>query len=622
MTASATRWPAGAGRRGLAVLGEWWRPLLAAAALCLVLLLTGPSDRVDRRVSDRLLVQKQLPGDPRLLVVEIGPADMRAWGGGPMVSRTGMAALVEALEAGGAQRVMLDINFAEPLEPRADARLEAAMARLGPQRLGLVSSVTVNDRPYAAFARHATILDARLTPDGDGWHRRIGIAVPPNGNNPAIWLARGETRPGEVALDLRVRPGTFERVSAQEVLSGKAALAGRLVVVSVSAKVAPSRAILPYSRRADRGAVFAMASHAVLTDYAAQRRVGEALGVAVVIGAILLGFLVALAARSGQMLVGLMFGGMAVLIATSLTIGDLYAVEVYPLRAIGLFLVMANVTLAQRLKLVPMIGSFLRGDISPEEAWAWRSVEQAGVPVLLLSAVGTVKRSNPAGQQLAAERGDEIARLCMGRPGQRADRIELPGRRGPTCYQIDWPYENVAIAMLRDITEAEAAQHALQRQLLTDELTGKANRRGFDHALSAAAQSGRSFAAFFLDMNGFKGVNDSLGHDAGDELLVIVASRLAALLRPEDTVARLGGDEFALVIPGDLTEDDAELLARRMADAIARPILLSSTGAEVTVGAAVGYALGDDREDPATVLHRADKAMYRDKLRCKLALAA
>ena len=238
-------------------------------------------------------------------------------------------------------------------------------------------------------------------------------------------------------------------------------------------------------------------------------------------------------------------GHMAVQILKALT----------PARLIACFVVMANVTLVQRLRIVPMMSSFLRGDITPEEVWAWRGWEASGHPALLLGADGRIKRSNQAAAALAMRHGEALAPLCSPRLGERRQFVRLSDEQGAERhYQLDWPFAHIPIAVLRDNTEAELAQRALERQLLTDELTGKANRRGFDYALDRAGHGGGGYGVFFLDMNGFKTVNDTHGHDAGDELLVVTAQRLAGLIGPQDTVARLGGDEFAVVI-ADLTSD-------------------------------------------------------------------
>ena len=605
-------------------LREWWRPLLTAILLCAAMLVLGPSDPLDRRLSDRLLLRQSLPADPALLIVEINAQDVRD-SGGPPISRTMLAQMLDRLADGGARRVLVDLMLTAPLDPGIDARLAAAMARLGPARLALVSGRHPSDRPYAAFARHAVVVDGRLTPDADSWHRRIGYVDAGWGANPATWLAQGRADAAPVAFDLRVATDRIERRSAKELISSGDDLRGRIVVISASPQVAPSRAMLPLNQATSRGAVFAVAAHSVLHDYARLLERGAIWNAALQGLGIVLGFACALAARSGKMLLATLAATAAVLFAASLTLGRVYAVEVYPVRLLGTFLVMANVTLIQRLRILPMMASFLRGDVTPEEVWAWRSWENSSHPALLLSADGRIRRHNAAAAELVARHGPRLVPLCVPRLGERAEALSLIGPDGAESrFLLDWPDPRIAMVVLRDNTAAQAAQHALQRQLLTDELTGKANRRGFDHALNAAASAGGAYAVFFLDMNGFKRVNDTHGHDAGDELLVLAASRLAALVRPEDTVARLGGDEFAVVLSGGIDPARARELADAMRRAIGEPCWLSSVQARVTVGAAVGHAVSDDcgtMAEPAELLRRADKAMYRDKLRSKLKAA-
>jgi diguanylate cyclase (GGDEF)-like protein len=116
-----------------------------------------------------------------------------------------------------------------------------------------------------------------------------------------------------------------------------------------------------------------------------------------------------------------------------------------------------------------------------------------------------------------------------------------------------------------------------------------------------------------LDFDGFKRINDSLGHAAGDELLVAATHRLVACVRADDTVARLGGDEFAILIEQDATPDRLVAVADRILDALHAPILVPSAGREVVVGASIGLAIADGSDDDESVLRNADTAMYAAK---------
>ncbi|WP_432493321.1 putative bifunctional diguanylate cyclase/phosphodiesterase [Kineococcus gypseus] len=166
-----------------------------------------------------------------------------------------------------------------------------------------------------------------------------------------------------------------------------------------------------------------------------------------------------------------------------------------------------------------------------------------------------------------------------------------------------------------DARDRQRQLDAALRQALHDPLTDLGNRQLFtDHLQHALARRGsRGCAVLYLDLDGFKGVNDTHGHAAGDAVLVEVAARLRAAVRPEDTVARFGGDEFA-VLCEDLSDDlAASRIAERVVSSIAdRPI---SVGPErsLSITPSVGIALARDEGDAAKLLRRADAALYRAK---------
>ena len=157
-----------------------------------------------------------------------------------------------------------------------------------------------------------------------------------------------------------------------------------------------------------------------------------------------------------------------------------------------------------------------------------------------------------------------------------------------------------------------------QRMVLHDPLTGLPNRVLFlerlDHAVRRSRRSGHTVAVLFADLDRFKLVNDVYGHRAGDELLVAVAQRLAAVLRPGDTLARLAGDEFVILCEGLDTPARADAIAARIGAAFTAPFRLEV--AEIDVTASVGIALlGRDDQRPEDLLQDADMAMYQAKRR-------
>jgi diguanylate cyclase (GGDEF)-like protein len=168
------------------------------------------------------------------------------------------------------------------------------------------------------------------------------------------------------------------------------------------------------------------------------------------------------------------------------------------------------------------------------------------------------------------------------------------------------------------VTALQARRRAmdLQRLAMTDHLTGIGNRARFDKALISelkySMRTGDVFSLLTMDLDGFKGVNDTHGHQAGDEVLTEVARRLTALVREGDVLARLGGDEFGIVVRNGSRVTTASL-AKRIASSVGEPVTLSG-GESVTIGVSVGIAeYSDDVAMPATLLARADQELYRAK---------
>jgi diguanylate cyclase (GGDEF)-like protein len=153
----------------------------------------------------------------------------------------------------------------------------------------------------------------------------------------------------------------------------------------------------------------------------------------------------------------------------------------------------------------------------------------------------------------------------------------------------------------------------LQEQATQDVLTGLANRRAIldqlDQAVARSRRHNRGLGLLYLDLDGFKTVNDSYGHATGDAVLIEVAARLRETTRIEDNVGRIGGDEF-VVICEDL-EGEGLSLKRRLANAITKPYL--ELGVDVPLGVSIGIAVWHPDDDADTLLARADHTMYADK---------
>jgi diguanylate cyclase (GGDEF)-like protein len=152
---------------------------------------------------------------------------------------------------------------------------------------------------------------------------------------------------------------------------------------------------------------------------------------------------------------------------------------------------------------------------------------------------------------------------------------------------------------------------------LRDALTGLGNRRSFFKTLETAVEAGGRPALLYIDLDGFRAVNDELGHLAGDAVLRVAARRLSAVMRPTDELARLGGDEFAVLCSGSPSADQMVMIAERVVDHLSLPLSVGD-GVTIDVGACIGIAhalpVGTAVD---TILGRADQALSQAKAKGK-----
>ncbi len=232
------------------------------------------------------------------------------------------------------------------------------------------------------------------------------------------------------------------------------------------------------------------------------------------------------------------------------------------------------------------------------------------------SAVADGLRSGIAVPLLARGRGWAVLDLYRSRPGGWAD-ADVEAAELLASVAVNY----LVLAIDRD--EARLAQRELAHRSTHDSLTGVANRAllfdRLDHALSAARRRGGHVAVFFLDLDGFKTINDSHGHGGGDAVLALVARRLSGAIRDDDTLARFGGDEFVVVCENlqgarpDELDEQLDVIKRRLQNAIEQPVMLGDT--EILVRASIGMAFCAGTRSADEVLAEADSAMYQVKQR-------
>jgi diguanylate cyclase (GGDEF)-like protein/PAS domain S-box-containing protein len=277
------------------------------------------------------------------------------------------------------------------------------------------------------------------------------------------------------------------------------------------------------------------------------------------------------------------------------------------------------------------------------EQWFRSLVQNSSDVLTVVDAAGIVRYQSPAmtrvfGHDPAMLVGTPISYLLRPTDAARLDELLAQARQTPRAtYTMEfavwhregrWCDTETTITSLvddrdirglvlntRDISERKRLEDALTHQAFHDTLTGLANRALFQDRVGHAlrhANSHSTIAVLFLDLDGFKGVNDTQGHAVGDVLLGLVAERLKHCIRPSDTVARLGGDEFAVLVEDPQGMRAAVWVAERIVATLGQPFLLD--GRELSIGVSVGIAgnsTGAETED--VLLRNADVAMYRAK---------
>lgn len=624
-------------RAGLARFGASGRILAFCVMASVVATLTthfGWMNRLEIASSDIATfgVPKKASGET--IIVAVDAETIKATGKYPY-DRQLVAKALNVLREAGADRIFFDAASTIAENPESDQTLAEALAALGPDRIALpIGRIGAREiaSPLPRFQQHVTLVSTDFVYDVDNRIRTISAL---EGHQPAgDWLARLKT-PATApprALDYAVHPASFPKFGLRDIAAGKApveALKGKTVVIGLMLEGRQTGIDAPIHGILARTLALAISAESARASF--ERRpldIASRFGVVFVFSAIL-----------GLLIAGLnSLFGFAVIAAAS--VGWVYAA--------GAFQPGLNHQLPIVTPVVAALFLWQGLSFSHSRFSVWMrhrymsfagvgqtalltAIEVMGDPAFVFDSNGAVVGANAPFRALldakaragaTSVRVDDLLGDAFAAAVERANeeavslqRIQLRHSAHPRHYDVTMRMVSTmngrfGIAGLKDVSEAVEREKTLSNLAFSDSLTGIANRIAFRRRLEGLGEGAGAtrFAVLLIDLDGFKQVNDTLGHHAGDLLLRGVAVRLQTLMRESDLAARLGGDEFAVLLPGAGCEE-ASLLAKRFISALAAPFALD--GGIGRVGASIGIAVwpdhgltGDD------VLRLADQAMY------------
>jgi diguanylate cyclase (GGDEF)-like protein/PAS domain S-box-containing protein len=581
----------------------------------------------------------------KIVIVGIDAQSLQALNEWPWPRRH-HARLLQQLERGEPDSVFLDIDFSARSTEQDDALLERALRQWRREpvflathfqpRSGADSELTVT-RPLQRFADHGRLASVILEPDADGFVRGMRNSWQVDGETlRSIFAYDTDLPPGtRVPIDFSIKDSSFGYVSFIDVLNGlvaPGALRGKAVYVGPTAVELRDSLPVPVYRSLPGVVVQAFAAESARAGLLTAPP-AWAYALALCAWAAACGWLFDRRTWRTNALFGA--AGLVLLAAATLY---LYAALRVVADIVPFALVLGGMFLAETVRsldrqtwraLAYAVG------IKRRDALLKSVVDSSTDCIVCIDADGRIRTANPATARLfecAAESlpGRMLTELVpdvLRDPHLRFDSMTSgvfertgkteQGRRLPVEIAISRiATENgLFTAIVRDVSEREAQQRALEHQATHDPLTGLPNRTALMKHLTAELGKDapkRRVALLMLDLSRFKEVNDTLGHDVGDEVLREVTGRFSThAARIEGFLARIGGDEFTLVLTVH-RRSMLDELAERLIDSLRAPI--DARGVAIEVGVSIGIAIApDDTRDAKELLRHADVAMYSAK---------
>ncbi|MCP3980186.1 MAG: EAL domain-containing protein [bacterium] len=624
---------------------------LVVSLLIAVIYLLGGLEFLERHLMDLRFrwAERESTGD--VVVVSIDPESLKRLEVFPWDRGYYATALDNLLEA-GAQRVAFDIDFSvRGPHPDQDDELEESLAKAGHRAvLPMFLQTQSHDEgaelsaniPLARFRRHSMVGSINVHPAADGLIRRYWMAETIEGHEVPSLAALLATQHGSsddaFYVDYGINHRSIPCLSFVDVLIGQfdpTQVEGKIVIVGATAVELSDQLAVPVSSSIPGPLLQGLAFES-LRQGRALERAGPVLTVPLLFLITLLvapvmdatswrkGLLLMLAVGAGAFLASL---AMQVLTTQMLDVSPwllasfgAYAAAIWrKMDQQGLTLLLQGVRLQQTESLMSHV------------------VESSFDAIMILDEAGSIQMFNPAAEKMfgypAAEAiGRRIGELISApaHSGEDAETIwrkegqhEVVGKRSDgetTLLEIAVgavvdQKNQLRVGVVRDISERRAQQDALQHQASHDPLTNLPNRillrERFDKSVREARENGWSVALLLLDLDGFRDINDTLGHHVGDQLLQLIGRRLQNPLDPSHTIARFGSDEFAVLMPRTGLRE-AMRMAEQLDQALNEPFLLRKLTLHVSTS--IGIALFPEHGlDTIELIQRADVAMYQAK---------
>jgi diguanylate cyclase (GGDEF)-like protein/PAS domain S-box-containing protein len=606
---------------------------------------TGRLARVENAVAETRAVALSHTRASDIVIVGIDSDSLRALNEWPWPRRH-HARLLQMLRPAAPKSLFVDIDFGSHSTEEDDALLERALADWAGTPVYLAShfqarsgadGALVVTPPLERFAQHAELASVILEPGADGLVRDMRSSWHVGDRTLRSIFAHEHPLPDGtvVPIDFSIDDGSFGYVSFIDVVNGRidaAALRGKTVYVGPTAIELGDIVSVPVYRALPGVVVQAFAAESVREGLLRTLPTGfyaVALGIWTLCSALLFG------RRGWRPNAAFAVGGAVVLTGATLALYGAARVvlDVAPF-ALALVAVFVAATVRSLDEQTWRALAFAVG-VQRRDALLRSVVDASTDAIVCIDARGAIRTANPATSRMfgcvhATLFDTSLAEFIPGLAtdiemglesvaGTALERVALTrsGRKLPVEITLSRvaTEEGLFTAIVRDVSERQAQQRALEYQAMHDPLTGLPNRTALARQLGALlgqASARQRVALLMLDLSRFKDVNDTLGHDVGDEVLREVARRFSAELRGRAFISRIGGDEFAVVVADVDGHDPIDELVQRLIASLRTPI--ESRGIAIEVGVNIGIAVAPDHgHDSRELLRHADVAMYTAK---------